>query len=489
MSDIPVNLPEKYRPRTFDQMVGQGHIVTRLRKDFELRKPSSLYLFTGPAGCGKTTTARMLALYMNCELMSDSHSNCTPCLQCDACMDIIEGKFPDLVEVNGADNTGIDASRELITRLRYAVGMKKWRVFIMDECHRLSAQAWDVWLKVLEQGIPRTTFAFCTSEPSKVPDTIRTRAVNKGYSFNPVPTSMITQYLSVIAEKEGILCTEESISQIALQANGSVRNGVNALASFLNTGSVDPSMLSSELQKATLDEILKVTSSIHSGRIEDAYWTASNWIKAGMNYDDIHALLMVHFSNLLTSFSLKYRGWKDTDVSKVVSQRKHIGDRTIGIWLEKLADIQKVSRNMVQFGYAVCLSYMLVRLSQFRVEQDNVILHPVTTPPSSTALTSSTSMESIPQHVSIPVDTAPLSINSPEDTFPERSVVDKLANKLDGVVSMYNVKNKMCIIFLNTGSTVRVTQSIPKSATPYILTSDIDSALSGNPLDFLHSPN
>lgn len=483
MSDIPLNLPDKYRPHLFDDVIGQTSVVSRLRKDFELRKPSSLYLFTGPAGCGKTTCARIASLYMNCEAMSEAVRK--PCLACANCKSILNNSYPDLIEINGADNTGIDASRDILTKVRYAVSRTRWRILILDECHRLSAQAWDVWLKDLENGVPRTTFIFCTSEIDKVPNTIRSRAVNKGYTFMPVSTSTIFTHLKMIAEKEGITCEDSSLMSLTQAANGSVRNAVNALASYLNVGNIDAATLTTEYQKATVDDTIKFFALLQGNRVEDAYWLASNWTKAGMSFDDIHALCMIHLSNIFASFSLKYRGWNDNDVAKMKAQRKAIGDERIGQWIERLSDIKKMSYNMIQFGYSVCISYMIMRLSfqDITVRQTFVPVpnQQVSNTIPSEILAGASVDSQILGTVSFvapePIP-APPQPSSDTQTFPERAIIEKLAKALSGAVSFYNAKGNMAVIFRsNNGGTVRVAVSKPSQPNPYILVSDIEAAI------------
>lgn len=159
----------KYRPVCFDEVIGQKHILPLIRRDFEKKSPGHLYVLTGMQGVGKTTLARLAALYLNCLEMNIDTPQAVPkpCLTCDNCLQIQDGTFPELWEIDAANQTGVDDARQLITSLRRAVGKSKYRVLILDECHMLSKNAWQLWLKPTENGIIRTVCFFLYNRTRK----------------------------------------------------------------------------------------------------------------------------------------------------------------------------------------------------------------------------------------------------------------------------------------------------------------------------------
>lgn len=213
----------KYRPQTFEDVVGQDHVSRTLRNALLRQRLANGYLFTGPRGVGKTTSARILAKAINCENPKDGN----PCNTCNHCVEITAGRSLDVLEVDGASTRGIDAIRELREVVKYPPANSNYRVYIIDEVHMLTKEAFNALLKTLEEPPPQVLFIFATTEPQKVPLTILSRC--QRYDFRMISTETMVARLQMISEKEGISISEEGLSLIARKAAGSLRDSLSLL--------------------------------------------------------------------------------------------------------------------------------------------------------------------------------------------------------------------------------------------------------------------
>ncbi|PKK82938.1 MAG: DNA polymerase III subunit gamma/tau [candidate division Zixibacteria bacterium HGW-Zixibacteria-1] len=216
-------LARKYRPQQFDEIVAQEHVTRTLKNALKSGRVSSGYLFTGPRGTGKTTTARILAKALNC---IDGPTP-TPCGKCPSCKEIIASSSLDVLEIDAASNTGVDDIRTLRENVRYLPTSGKKRIYIIDEVHRLSGSAFDALLKTLEEPPPHVVFIFATTEPFKVPETIRSRT--QRYDFHRVSVGNLSEHLKKIAESEKIEIDDGALFMVARKADGSVRDGMSLL--------------------------------------------------------------------------------------------------------------------------------------------------------------------------------------------------------------------------------------------------------------------
>ncbi|MGB4592229.1 MAG: DNA polymerase III subunit gamma/tau, partial [Coriobacteriia bacterium] len=213
-----------YRPQTFDDVVGQAHIERTLRNAVDEDSVAHAYLFTGPRGTGKTTTARILAKALNCEKGPSGQPDDT----CEDCIAIAEGRHPDVYELDAASRTGVDAVREeIIGRVNYAPTRGRWKVYIIDEVHMLSNAAFNALLKTLEEPPPHTVFILCTTHPHKVPETIHSRC--QRFDFHRLSVDEIAHRLRYIAEKENVTVADGALSLIARHALGGMRDAITTL--------------------------------------------------------------------------------------------------------------------------------------------------------------------------------------------------------------------------------------------------------------------
>jgi|FLOH01.1.fsa_nt_gi DNA polymerase III subunit gamma/tau len=213
----------KYRPQHFEDVVGQDHITLTLQNAIVQNRFANGYLFTGPRGVGKTTCARLLAKAANCTALK----NGDPCNKCTHCIEITDGRHLDVMEVDGASTRGIDAIRELREMVKYPPMHASKRVYIIDEVHMLTKEAFNALLKTLEEPPPHVMFIFATTEPHKVPPTIHSRC--QRYDFKRIPMNTIIEKLNQISKDENINIPEDSLSIVARKGDGSMRDAFSLL--------------------------------------------------------------------------------------------------------------------------------------------------------------------------------------------------------------------------------------------------------------------
>ncbi len=223
-------LARRFRPQTFDEVVGQGRIGQALRNAIQSDRVAHAYLFTGARGVGKTSTARIFAKALNCPHLQDG----VPCNECDVCEAISAGSDVDVLEIDGASNRGIDDIRSLRANVNVKSMRSPYKVYIIDEVHMLTKEAFNALLKTLEEPPPRVKFVFCTTEPNKVPDTILSRC--QRFDFGTIASDSIKDRLRQIAEAEGIAVADEALDLVARRAAGSMRDSQSLFDQLLAFG-------------------------------------------------------------------------------------------------------------------------------------------------------------------------------------------------------------------------------------------------------------
>lgn len=218
-------LHHKYRPQRFDQLVGQKAVADTLSQALLQNRIAPAYLFSGPRGTGKTSSARILARSLNC-LASPSPTP-EPCGRCQLCKDIASGNALDVIEIDAASNTGVDNIRELIERSRFAPVQARWKVYVVDECHMLSTAAFNALLKTLEEPPPRVVFVLATTDPQRVLPTILSRC--QRFDFRRIPLEALVGHLQWIAAEESIGITPEALHLVAQRSQGGLRDAESLL--------------------------------------------------------------------------------------------------------------------------------------------------------------------------------------------------------------------------------------------------------------------
>ncbi len=217
MSDYQV-IARKWRPQTFDDVVGQDHVVRTLRNAIARNRIAHAYLFVGPRGTGKTSTARIFAKALNCT--NGPKADFDP--NDPACKSIADGTHLDVIEIDGASNNGVDQVRDLRDTVQYAPAQGKFKVYIIDEVHMLSAAAFNALLKTLEEPPPHVKFVFATTDPQKVLPTIVSRC--QRFDLKPIPSPLIIERLRKIATDEKVTVSEDALRSIARMADGGMRD-------------------------------------------------------------------------------------------------------------------------------------------------------------------------------------------------------------------------------------------------------------------------
>ena len=230
----------KYRPQTFDDLVGQAHVTRTLKNAVEQNRLAHAYLFVGPRGIGKTSTARILAKALNCV----NGPTVTPCGACDSCKEIAAGNSLDVLEIDGASNNGVEQVRELRDNVRYAPSKGHFKIYIIDEVHMLTSAAFNALLKTLEEPPPHVKFIFATTEPQKVLPTILSRC--QRFDLHRIPANLIAKHLQFIADKEKITLDPAAAHAIAKGADGGLRDAesmLDQLVAFCGEKIAEPDVL------------------------------------------------------------------------------------------------------------------------------------------------------------------------------------------------------------------------------------------------------
>lgn len=286
-------LARKWRPQSFDDLAGQETVAKTFKNALSSGKIAHAYLFSGPRGVGKTSTARILAKALNCQQRTDSE----PCGTCESCKAITEGASIDVFEIDGASNNSVDAVRELRETVKYAPSGGKYKIYIIDEVHMLSTSAFNALLKTLEEPPPHVVFIFATTEPKKVPVTILSRCQH--HSFRRVTRSRIKEQLKKITGSEKINIKESALEMIAKAADGSMRDALTLLdQAYSFSDAITEEELHALLGLPEAEIISNLTETILNGNISETLSIIKELTDRGNDLRQILKELVEHFRDL-----------------------------------------------------------------------------------------------------------------------------------------------------------------------------------------------
>ena len=251
---MPQALYSKWRPKKWDSVIGQDHIIQTLRNAVSSDHVVHAYLFSGPRGTGKTTTARLLAKAVNC---LDPDLSERPCDQCDHCQAVNQGRFLDLIEIDAASNTSVEDVRDLRDKINFSPNLGRYKIYVIDEVHMLSNAAFNALLKTLEEPPGHAIFVLATTEAQKIPATVLSRC--QRHEFRRIKVADITTRLNEIAEQEDLKVPDEVQNLIARQSTGSLRDAISLLDQLSSTGEqIDLALAQTVLGTATNQAVIEV---------------------------------------------------------------------------------------------------------------------------------------------------------------------------------------------------------------------------------------
>lgn len=304
----------KWRPQTFGDVIAQEHVTTTLRNAIESERIGHAYLFTGPRGVGKTTTARILAKALNCK----NGPTPDPCMNCEACVRIAAGGHLDVLEIDGASNRGIDEIRDLREKARYAAAEGGYKIYIIDEVHMLTREAFNALLKILEEPPDKVIFIFATTEPRKVPATILSRC--QRFDFRRIPSFVMGKYISDEAGKEGITIDSDALSLVCRASGGSMRDALSIMDQLVSfTGKeIAGESVSKLLGLVEADLLADISSAVLHSQGAKALDLVEEALVRGYSIEELIDALVGFLRNLLLAASGAAKGITELSDSEIV---------------------------------------------------------------------------------------------------------------------------------------------------------------------------
>ena len=325
-------LARKWRPQNFEDIAGQEPITRTLKNAIKANRIAHAYLFTGVRGVGKTTAARILAKALNCA----QGPTATPCNQCTHCEEITNGNSIDVLEIDGASNRGIDEIRQIIENVRYQPAQCRFKIYIIDEVHQVTKDAFNALLKTLEEPPPSVKFILATTEPQRLPETILSRC--QRYDFRRISLREIVERLTAISKSEGLNITDEALVLLGREADGSMRDAQSLLEQLLacampaagaQQSTVDAAMLQDILGLAQRKCLYDLSKAVLDGDPRRCVELLAEVINQGRDLSRLSRDLVEHFRNLLVARLVASRAGANRGGAADFSQMLDLPDQEI----------------------------------------------------------------------------------------------------------------------------------------------------------------
>lgn len=425
-------LYRKFRPQNFSEVKGQDHIVTTLKNEISAGRIGHAYLFTGTRGTGKTTVAKIFARAVNCEHPLPDGS---PCGECDACRAIAEGTSMNVMEIDAASNNGVENIRSIIEDVEYPPAAGKYKVYIIDEVHMLSAGAFNAFLKTLEEPPSYVIFILATTELQKIPVTILSRC--QRYDFHRISVETIAARLKELTEKEGVSASDDALNYVARAGDGSMRDALSLLDQCINfylgeeltydkvlsvLGAVDTEVLS-RIYNSVVEQDIKgvcgvVDAVMTEGRDLNSFVSDLIWYLRDM-------LLYKNAPEMADTFDMTSENKK-----KLIEDSAKVSPETLIRYIRILSDLEN------QMRYAqdkrVLLEVSLIRLCHPEMDSDNDALVNRIDEIERKIDSGDIQVKGAPVQQAEPVEITPLPLAVPEDVKEAKAVLDDVAKSMTG---------------------------------------------------------
>ncbi|MDP2929262.1 MAG: DNA polymerase III subunit gamma/tau [Candidatus Omnitrophota bacterium] len=360
----------KYRPQAFDEVIGQSHITTTLANAIALEHVAHAYIFAGPRGVGKTTTARILAKALNCEKGPAAN----PCNACPSCLEITQGVSLDILEIDGASNRGIDEIRNLRENVKFSPSKGRFKVYIIDEVHMLTQEAFNALLKTLEEPPAHVKFVFATTQAHKVPPTILSRC--QRFDFRRISIKDIVDSLKVIAKKENLKADDDALILIAKHSDGSMRDAqvvLDQISSFAD-GRISLEDASKILGAVSDGILFALADSIKSKDAAKALKIIDDLIDEGKDVSQIVLHLIEHFRNLsVAKISKDPKALIDASIEKIKLYEEQAGRFTV----EDMLYIVYTLSNTIDFVKKSNMARVPFEIAMVKLTRTSSVISPV----------------------------------------------------------------------------------------------------------------
>ncbi|MGD9898603.1 MAG: DNA polymerase III subunit gamma/tau [Calditrichaceae bacterium] len=363
-------IARRWRPQQFDEIIGQEHVSQTISNAIAHKRIAHSYIFTGPRGVGKTSTARILAKAVNCE----KGPTPTPCNECPSCQSINKGNSMDVLEIDGASNRGIDEIRNLRENIRFTPTLGKYRIYIIDEVHMLTKEAFNALLKTLEEPPSHALFIFATTEIYRVPATILSRC--QRFDFKRIPLKTIMEHLKYICDKDNIAADEDALLQIAKKADGSMRDSQSILDQIISFSGdkITFEHVSQALGVINLDMFFEATEHIRNQNLKDLIVLTKDIISSGFDLNEFLLGLEEHFRNILiagTMGSTELLDVSENYLTRYTEAAKEIKENDALGYLQIVSDTLNSIKwsQQPQLKFELGLIKMAKMPSSFRIEE------------------------------------------------------------------------------------------------------------------------